>query len=175
MEASLGTFPNREEGAAALRAFLGALPVTWMAILVLLVLFVAWWTEPAGIVPLVLLAVAMVALVCLAVYGLSQLRAGIPTRIEITAMGIRASWPRGSRPDLVLPFADILSVEAREWRWTHGKGAYAAYVPPSIHYRPPPETPIDEVGDGNELLLYITEENADRIRRAQSFWNAGGG
>jgi hypothetical protein len=165
------TFPNHEELAFAVRSFVGALPILWLAGAVWIVLLALWLANVRSEFFLAAVVALTVTILVAAAVGLRSVRARTPTSIELTTATLVARWS-GSKGRLErIPFSRITAVESRRWQWTQGKGAYAQFLPASVQFGQA-EAVKDLTGDSlRDSFVYLTDENAERVRTALGVWN----
>ena len=166
-----GTFRNREEAEVAFRALEGLVPVLVLIAPVWVILGILW-LDFSSLLALVLWVVSTAIYATLAGVGLRQIGLRTPDTVEVRPEGLTASW--GGRPPTArsVPFDRVLSVDPRSWRWTHGKGAYARYFPPSVQFSTAPPGVVTPSGTlpPEPGILYLTEMNRARVRAAWHRW-----
>jgi hypothetical protein len=168
------TYPNHERSRYAVRAFVGSLPVTvWIVALWPIVLYFVLTGQVTWLEVVVLIPVSA-GLVAVGVFSSRSIEQRTPGAITLGPDSLTARWGgRDLRTELV-PFDRIVTVDARRWAWTSGKGAHARFLPASVLFRRTlPDTTAGGSGDGTSAeQLYLTDRNADVVRRAFRTWSA---
>ncbi|MCI4351036.1 MAG: hypothetical protein L3K15_05945 [Thermoplasmata archaeon] len=168
-------YSNHEELGFAARSLAGALPFLLMFGFVWVLLLLVWLENRQELFFLVLMGAFAVAAAGLSILGIRATRSRTPTSIELGPAGLVVKWEgtRGRRE--AIPFDRITSVDPRHWHWTSGRGAYAQFTPASVQYEQAEATAVkgltgDQLGDE---VVYLTDENAERVRTAMRLWGAG--
>jgi hypothetical protein len=168
-----GVYPNREAAAFGLRSFLGALP---LLVFVFVLCFILFWlaiTNPESPIFAIFVVVLTIAWAVVLAWAIRRLRQQTPGSIEITDDGVVARWTNRAQ---TIPFDHMHTVDPAGWKQPRGFGqkGLPSYVPAAVQYW---------VGEGAAALelpgsgftpdpIYLTDENAERVRAALSAWQA---
>jgi hypothetical protein len=169
------TYPNHEELAFSTMSFLGALPILWIVGAIWVLVLLLWLENEHNPFFIAILGAFTVAVGALGVLGIRSTRSRTPTSIEIGSTALTAVWAGSPSRKESIPYDRITSVDPQHWHWSSGRGGYARFTPSSVQYsRPEPaiaDSPAeDAMGDE---VVYLTDQNADRVRAAVQRWGVG--
>lgn len=167
---ALGSYPNREEWAYALRTLAGQGVIAGLVLffLVILALGIVLGPGPTWLFA-AMFAVFGSATAVLAGYGLRYIDRRTPHTLEISAASVRAMWPDATGREVSVPFGAIRALNPRYWRYVGtGKGSHFLFVPAALSF-----DLTQAVFRGrwdpavqSEGTIYLTDENATRLRAA---------